>query len=53
VSHLYVAKDLGFLPLVKFQELYSQSESVRRLVGGLMNYLKTAGTKPKNQKTVF
>jgi four helix bundle protein len=52
-SHLYIAKDLDYLPLAKFQELYAQSESVRRLIGGLMNYLKTSATKPKNQKTVF
>jgi four helix bundle protein len=39
-SHLYVAQDLEYVTAAQFKQLYAQSESVRRLIGGLINYLK-------------
>jgi len=39
-SHLYVAKDLGYIEASDFDSCYQQAHSVSRLIGGFINYLK-------------
>ena len=52
-SQLYVALDQGYITQEKFDELYSKSDEVARLISGFMQYLLGKGknsTNPKNSK---
>lgn len=40
-SHLYVAIDQEYLPRKEFDNIYSQCEKVKSLIGGFIKYLKT------------
>ena len=40
-SHLYVAIDQAYLPKEEFNNVYSQCEKVKNLIGGFIKYLKT------------
>ena len=40
-SHLYVAHDAGFLPDDAFQQMAALASECRRLLSGLMNYLRS------------
>ncbi len=39
-SHLYLAKDLGYIPQKEFDTAFEQSSEVARLINGLLKYLK-------------
>jgi four helix bundle protein len=43
ISHLYVALDQGYLSLEVFTTVYNHAAEVGKMIGGLMNYLKSAG----------
>ena len=42
VSHLYVGLDQGYLTLEVFTTTYNHAAEVGKMIGGLMNYLKSA-----------
>jgi four helix bundle protein len=44
-AQLYVALDAGYLNRVQFQDLYDQSETTARLIGGFMRYLRNSDQK--------
>jgi len=39
---LYVAADVAYVPMTDFQKGYEQALSTKRLIGGLIRYLKTS-----------
>ena len=43
ISHLYVGLDQGYLSLEVFTTVYNHAVEVGKMIGGLMNYLKSAG----------
>ncbi|MCX6142899.1 MAG: four helix bundle protein [Ignavibacteriales bacterium] len=43
ISHLYVGLDQGYLSLEIFTPVYNHAAEVGKMIGGLMNYLKSAG----------
>jgi four helix bundle protein len=51
-SQLYVALDQGYINQEKFNELYSKSDEVARLLSGFIQYLlKAEGQTQKTQRT--
>jgi four helix bundle protein len=42
-SQLYVALDQGYITRQQFDEMYKDAESISKMVGGLMNYLRKSG----------
>ena len=40
-SHLYVSLDLNYISQQQFDEGYERARKTSRMIGGLMNYLKT------------
>lgn len=44
-AQLYVALDAGYLPPDQFKDLYDQSETTARLIGGFMRYLRNSDQK--------
>ncbi|MGD0297773.1 MAG: four helix bundle protein [Bryobacteraceae bacterium] len=40
-SHLYIALDLGYIAEPAFKSLYSQASTVRRQIGGFIQYLRS------------
>jgi len=44
-SHLYVALDQEYLDEATFNRLYEVSAEVNKMIGGLMNYLRTSKLK--------
>ena len=49
-SQLYVALDQGYLTQERFAELYKLTGSTKRLIGGLVKYLKSSGLKGRTYK---
>jgi four helix bundle protein len=47
-SQLYVALDQGCIKKEKFEELYSKSDEVARLISGFIKYLLSKETRSKN-----
>jgi hypothetical protein len=47
-SQLYVALDQGYIPQEKFNEIYSKSDEVARLLSGFIKYLLGKEKHPKN-----
>ena len=47
-SQLYVALDQGYITREKFDELYSKSDEVARLISGFIRYLLIKDKRPKN-----
>jgi len=47
-SQLYVALDQGYVNQEKFDELYSKSDEVARLISGFIQYLLSKEKHPKN-----
>lgn len=47
-SQLYVALDQGYIPQEKFNEIYSKSDEVARLISGFIKYLLSKEKHPKN-----
>src|SRR5262244_3340325 len=45
VSHLYVAKDQGYLAKEDFEQIITLSKRTARIISGLMSYLRTSGIK--------
>ena len=43
ISHLYVGLDQGYLSPEVFTAAYNHAAEVGKMIGGLMNYLKSAG----------
>lgn len=39
-SHLYIARDLGYISEEQFDSLYADAHTVSRLIGGFINYLR-------------
>lgn len=48
-SHLYIARDAGYLAEEKFNALYSLSGKVSKLISGLIKYLRSPKTKQTEQ----
>lgn len=46
-SQLYVALDAGFLNQSEFNNLYTQTDSTSKLIGGFMRYLKDSDLRGK------
>jgi four helix bundle protein len=46
-SHLYIALDLGYIPQLAFKSLYSQANTVRRQIGGFIQYLQSYRDRPQ------
>ena len=44
-SHLYVAKDLKLIDADQFQTLYTDTDAIGNLIGGLMRYLRESDLK--------
>jgi four helix bundle protein len=38
-SHLYVARDLGYIDAAQFEALMEKAHAVSRLIGGMINHL--------------
>ena len=43
--HLYIARDQNYLNQEQFDHLFSLTDKVGNIIGGLMSYLKRAGIK--------
>ena len=41
-SHLYVAKDIGYIEQVIFSDIYNKAEEVSGQINGFIEYLKTS-----------
>ena len=49
-SQLYVALDAGYLNQTQFKELYTETETTARLIGGLLRYLQNNDFKGSKYK---
>lgn len=49
-AQLYVALDQGYVTQGQFDEVYGLSDSTKRLIGGLMKYLKNSDFRGKKYK---
>ena len=49
-SHVYVARDLGYLQPNEFEALQGQAAKVQRLISGLIRYLLADRARPTEQK---
>ena len=47
-SQLYVALDQGYITQEKFNEVYSKSDEVARLISGFIKYLLSKEKHPRN-----
>jgi four helix bundle protein len=43
ISHLYVGLDQGYLSMDEFTKVHRHAAEVGKMIGGLMNYLRSAG----------
>ena len=50
VSHLYVAKDQGYVVKEDFDQLLALSKQTARIISGLMSYLRKSGIKGTKYK---
>jgi four helix bundle protein len=51
-SLLYVAHDIGYIGETEFEEVYNETDLIKRLINGFMQYLKKVPTKePTKQLT--
>ena len=50
-SPLYIALDQKYIPERKFDELFSECNKIKNLIGGLIKYLSKKSTKNHGQRT--